>query len=67
MTPIDQACTCEPMKCLHFLFVESLFVFVGQTLAVEYLKDALAFFRKQDVKGQGWHFSPCYSAVKSHN
>jgi hypothetical protein len=55
------------MKCLHFLFVESLFVFVGQTLAVEYLKDALAFFRKQDVKGQGWHFSPCYSAVKSHN
>jgi hypothetical protein len=33
MTPIAQPCTCEPMMWLYFVFVQSVFVFVGQTLA----------------------------------
>jgi hypothetical protein len=32
MTPIDQPCTCEPMTWLYSVFVQSVFVFVGQTL-----------------------------------
>ena len=35
MTPIGQPCTCEPMTWLYFVFVQSVFVFVGgQTLAL---------------------------------
>jgi hypothetical protein len=33
MTPIGQPCACEPMTWLYFVFVQSVFVFVGQTLA----------------------------------
>jgi hypothetical protein len=32
-TPIGQPCTCEPMTWLYFVFVQSVFVFVGRTLA----------------------------------
>jgi hypothetical protein len=32
VTPIGQPCTCEPMTWLYFVFVQSLFVFVGQIL-----------------------------------
>jgi hypothetical protein len=34
MTPIGQSCMCEPMTWLYFVFVQSVLVFVGQTLAV---------------------------------
>jgi hypothetical protein len=30
MTPIGQPCTCEPMTWLYFVFVQSVFVFVGR-------------------------------------
>jgi hypothetical protein len=30
MTPIGQTCVCEPMRCLDFVFVQSVFVFVGR-------------------------------------
>jgi hypothetical protein len=32
-TPIGQPCTCEPMTWLYFVFVQSVVVFVGRTLA----------------------------------
>ena len=32
MTPIGQPCTCDPMTWRYFVFVQSAFVFVGQTL-----------------------------------
>jgi dynein heavy chain len=34
MTPIGQPCTCEPMTRRYSLFVQSVFVFVRQTLAM---------------------------------
>jgi hypothetical protein len=34
MTPIGQPCACGPMTWLHLLFFQSVFVFVGQTLAM---------------------------------
>jgi hypothetical protein len=30
MTPIGQPCMCEPMTWLYFVFVQSVFVFVGR-------------------------------------
>jgi hypothetical protein len=35
MTPIGQPCACEPVTWLYFVFVQSVFVFVGQTLTME--------------------------------
>ncbi len=32
MTLIGQPCACGPMTWLYFVFVQSVFVFVGQTL-----------------------------------
>ena len=32
MTPIGQTCMCEPVTWLYFVFGQSVFVFVGQTL-----------------------------------
>jgi hypothetical protein len=40
MTPIGQPCTCEPMTWLYFVFGQSVFVFVGQTLAMAKLRSA---------------------------
>jgi hypothetical protein len=34
MPPIGQPCICQPMTWLYFVFGQSVFVFVGQTLAV---------------------------------
>jgi hypothetical protein len=34
MTPIGQPLMCEPMTWLYFVFVQSVFVFVGQTLTM---------------------------------
>jgi hypothetical protein len=52
MTPIGQPCTCEPMTWLYFVLVQSVLVFVGQTLS---LVDPAAF-----VAGDGGY---CARAV----